>query len=128
MSLTPLTFEIGIWNAWIFMSVFLLQMLVVMLVDKRVFKRTHVPKEARRNKVDEWAGALGNVFWIIAMAYSVFLPFRLGTAWFYFGLGVFLIGLVVLAIATFNFMTAAPDHVVVRGAYHFSRHPMYLAT
>lgn len=110
------------------MSVFLLQMLVVMFADKRIFKRTHVPKDARRNKLDEWAGTLGNMFWLIALAYSIFLPFQLGSIWFYIGLCVFLIGLVLMAAATFNFIAAPPDQVIVRGAYHFSRHPMYLAT
>jgi hypothetical protein len=33
MSLIP-AFEIGVWNAWIFMSVFILQMLVIMLLGK----------------------------------------------------------------------------------------------
>ncbi|MFC1620049.1 methyltransferase family protein [Candidatus Neomarinimicrobiota bacterium] len=30
--------------------------------------------------------------------------------------------------ATFNFIAAPPDRVIGGGAYHFSRHPMYLAT
>lgn len=103
-------------------------MLVVMFADKQILKRTHVSKDARRNKLDEWVGALGNMFWLMAMAYSVFLPFRLGTIWFPVGLCVFLFGLALMAMATFNFIAAPPDKVIVRGAYHFSRHPMYLAT
>lgn len=33
-----------------------------------------------------------------------------------------------MSIATFNFITAAADQLITKGAYSFSRHPMYLAT
>ena|GEM_PF-6546797 len=53
MSLIP-AFKIGLWNAWIFMSVFLLQILVIMLADKRIWERSHVPTDARRNKLERY--------------------------------------------------------------------------
>jgi len=110
------------------MSVFLLQMLVMVFAGKRILKRSHVPRDARRNKLEEWAGIIGNVFWFLAMVYSVFLPFQLGTIWFRVGLCVFSIGLVLMVTATFNFIAAPTDRVITQGAYHFSRHPLYLAT
>jgi protein-S-isoprenylcysteine O-methyltransferase Ste14 len=127
VSLIP-AFKIGIWNAWIFMSVFLLQMLAIMFIDKRVWERIHVPIDARRNKMERYAGIIANLVWLLALGYSVFLPLLLGTTWFYIGLSVFIIGLTLLAIATFNFMATPADQLITKGAYQFSRHPMYVAT
>jgi protein-S-isoprenylcysteine O-methyltransferase Ste14 len=127
VSLIP-AFKIGLWNAWIFMSVFLLQMLAIMFIDKRAWERSHIPKESRQNKLEKYAGILGNFIWLIALGYSVFLPLQLGTVWFYSGFSVFIIGLMLLAIATFNFIVTPIDKLITKGAYSISRHPMYLAT
>jgi protein-S-isoprenylcysteine O-methyltransferase Ste14 len=111
MSLLP-AFRIGVWNAWLFMSVFLLQMVAA----------------ARVTRSGRYAGIAGNLVWLIALLYSLFLPLRLGTSWFYVGLTVFLVGLAVMAAATWDFITAPQDEPITKGAYSFSRHPMYLAT
>jgi protein-S-isoprenylcysteine O-methyltransferase Ste14 len=110
------------------MSVFLLQMLAIMFIDKRVWERSHIPTEARRTKCERYVSIIGNFIWLLAMGYSVFLPFQLGSIWFYIGLYIFIIGLTLMAIATFNFIATPADQLITRGVYKFSRHPMYLAT
>ena len=126
MSLVP-AFEIGIWNAWIFMSVFIIQMLVVLLLGKRVWERSSLPSDFKRNKREALAGIIGNTVWFLATLYSVFLPFKLGTNWFYVGLIIFLVGLVILTIAAVNFATAPTEKPITRGMYRISRHPLYLS-
>ena len=122
------TFKIGILNAWIFMSVFLIQMLVIMFADKRIREKSHVPGDTKRNMRERYGGIIGNFVWLLAMGYSVFLPIQFGAIWFYVGLSVFFIGFVVIAIATFNFITTPAELLITKGIYQFSRHPMYLAT
>ena len=126
MSLIP-AFKIGIWNAWIFMSVFLLQMLAMAFVDKSVWEKSHIPVEVKRNKREKYAGIIGNLIWLLSLGYSVFLPLQLGTIWFDTGFSVFIIGSSVMSIATYDFITTPEDQVIRKGAYNFSRHPMYLA-
>ncbi len=89
MSLMP-AFKIGICNAWIFMSVFLIQMLAIMLINKQVMERSHVPNEARNTWFEKYISLIGNLVWLLAMIYSVFLPLEVGTTWFYIGLSVFI--------------------------------------
>jgi len=127
VSLIP-ALKIGLWNAWIFMSAFLLQMLVMLFADKRIWKKSHIPFDARQNKLERYAGIIGNLIWLLAMGYSIFLPLQHGTIWFYVGLSVFIIGLILMTIATFNFITTPADLLITKGLYQFSRHPMYLAT
>ena len=103
-------------------------MLAIMLIDKRAWKRSHIPVDARRNRLERYASTIGNLVWLLAMAYSVFLPLRVGTVWFYTGFFVFVIGLALMAIATYNFTATPPDRLITKGAYNISRHPMYLAT
>jgi protein-S-isoprenylcysteine O-methyltransferase Ste14 len=126
MSLVPV-FEIGIWNAWIFMSSFLLQWLAIILAGKNVAERSGHPADMKKRKAEKRAGVIGNIIWLLATIYSIFLPFQLGKVWFYIGLPVFLVGLMILAIATVNFATVPREKPVTQGAYSFSRHPLYLS-
>ena len=110
------------------MSVFIIQMFVMWAINKDAFQRSHVPSDMRQNPIERWAGTAGNLIWLLAMVYSIFLPLRSGTIIFYFGLAFFLTGLVLLSAATFSFITTPADQLIVKGAYRILRHPMYAAT
>jgi protein-S-isoprenylcysteine O-methyltransferase Ste14 len=103
-------------------------MLVVMLADRRVREKTHVPAEARGSGIGRYIGIAGNLVWLLAMVYSVFLPLKIGTLWFALGLPVFVVGLVLMGIATSNFLSTPVGEPIAEGAYRYSRHPMYLAS
>ena len=126
MSLIP-AFDIGIWNAWIFMSVFILQMLAVLLLGRKAWARSSLPSDFKRSRLEKSMPIIGNSVWLLATIYSIFLPLRLGTLWFYIGLPIFLVGLVILTVATANFATAPSEKPATKGVYYFSRHPLYLS-
>jgi protein-S-isoprenylcysteine O-methyltransferase Ste14 len=128
MSIIP-AFEIGVWNAWIFMIWPWVDMLAVRLVGLDVYRRASgIPSEMKTSHRYRVVSYVSMVIETMAVAYSIFLPLRLGTGWFYAGLAIFLIGIVVLAAATFNFTTTPMDVPITRGIYHYSRHPLYLAS
>jgi protein-S-isoprenylcysteine O-methyltransferase Ste14 len=126
--LTSSNSEIGIWNAWVFMIVFILQMIIMSFANEQIRKRTHVPNSARKTLIEKYIGFIANFFWLVALVYSIFLPFLLGSIWFYVGLSVFIIGILILMFATVNFMTTPVEQLIQKGVYKYSRHPMYLAT
>ena len=127
MELMPI-FKIGILNAWIFMIVFIIQMIVIMFVDKKIWKKSHVPIEEKKGKYEKQVGILANLIWLISMIYSIFLPLKLNSNLSYIGLMIFAIGLIILIRATYDFITTKPNKIIKSGVYKISRHPMYLAT
>ena len=128
MLLVP-AFQIGVWNAWIFMIWPWVDMLAVRLVGSDVYQRASgLPSEMKTSHRYRVVSYVSMAVDIMAVAYSIFLPLQLGKIWFYTGLAIFLTGLVVLTIATVNFATTPMDVPITRGIYHYSRHPLYLAS
>lgn len=127
MSVTPV-FDIGIWNAWLFMIWPWLGMLAMRFTKKQIYqKASALSSEMQASNRYKIASYVSMIVEFLAIAYSIFLPLKLDTAWLYTGIGVFLLSLLVLAVALANFITTPVDEPVTRGAYRFSRHPLYLA-
>jgi protein-S-isoprenylcysteine O-methyltransferase Ste14 len=128
MSLSP-TFEIGLWNAWILMLYFPLHPLIMIIVDKAVGtgeilkKMGDVPYKKGEKKVF----VISMAVILLLIAYSVFLPLKLGTSWFYSGLTIYLVGLVMLLTAIVNIATTPLGQPFIKGIYHYSRHPMLIS-
>jgi len=124
MTLIP-AFEIGVWNAWIFMVWLLIQTLAIRLVSKEVYQRGGYPPDMKLSYASRIANYISNPLWLLSTAYSIFLPFNLGTVWFYAGLVIFVAGLVINIIVTINFARTPMNEPITRGAYRYSRHPGY---
>jgi len=125
MSLIP-AFEIGVWNAWILMLYFPLHPFIMMFIDKLAGvgdiskKMGNVPY----NKSEKIIFNSMMVLIVIALIYSIFLPLKLGTIWFYVGLPIYCLGLVMLIIAMVNIATTPHGEPFTKGLYRYSRHPM----
>ena len=127
MQLIPPVFKIGILNAWIFTACFFLLPFLLILINKKAYKKLGNPPDMKLSKREKVIGQMGNIICYIAFLYSIFLPFKLKTAWFYTGLFIFLLALAVLVTATINFITTPIDKPVTKGIYTYSRHPGYLS-
>ncbi len=122
MSLIP-EFELGVWNAWIFM----VPSLLLMLFSFRLFIEKRAPATSMRLSKIKLSFCLFSKFiYFAAVMYSVFLPLELGTIWFCVGLPITLIGLVGYIITVVNWVNTPTGKLVTRGLYRFSRHPMYV--
>ena len=126
MSLIPV-FEIGVWNAWIFMIWLLIQNFGIMLVSKDIYQKAGEPPDMKQSSKYKMLGFISTPLWLLATAYSIFLPLKLGTIWFIIGLVIFLLGLVISIVASINFLQTPINEPVNGGAYRYSRHPIYIA-
>jgi protein-S-isoprenylcysteine O-methyltransferase Ste14 len=123
MSAIPV-FEIGVWNAWIFMLINFSPMPIIMAVHKGVLEDS-MRSSAETNKTVYY---LTWLLWVLAFVYSIFLPLHVGTVWFYVGLPIALIGVVTYAMITVSFViTPISKEPITTGLYRYSRHPMYIS-
>ncbi|MGD9143697.1 MAG: methyltransferase [Dehalococcoidia bacterium] len=123
MSLVP-AWEIGVWNAWIFMVYLLLSIIPFMYIA--IKKESPSVKETGLSRLSMMFATSSKLFLLPVMLYSIFLPLKLETAWFYIGLPVTLIGLLGYTMVLLNWATTPLDNQVSHGLYRYSRHPMYL--
>jgi protein-S-isoprenylcysteine O-methyltransferase Ste14 len=122
-------FEIGIWNAWIFMVILFAAAFVPLSIDnKKVDKRIEgEPTGGEQKKVTRIAIAITHVIIMpFTLIFSIFLPIKLGTWWFYSGLIIYLLGLVMVLLFSISFATAPLGEPLSKGVFAISRHPMYL--
>ena len=126
MSLVP-AFDAGLWNAWIFMLYYILTLPLMRLISKDALDKSDVaaPKHLYTKAENRIVAFYQNSF-ILMFLYSIFLPLKLGTVWFYVGLPICLAGLILLTISFFNFVTAPLGEPLTTGLYRYSRHPVYL--
>jgi len=123
MSLIP-AFEIGLWNAWILTFYHFVPLVLLTLIYKGTFKRTS--SAVPLNKTERKIHILMETISALALIYSIFIPLRLGTTWFYIGLPICSLGLIMHTIASVNFATTPLRQPITKGLYRYSRHPMYL--
>ncbi|PVX23972.1 MAG: hypothetical protein CW691_09270 [Candidatus Bathyarchaeum sp.] len=127
MSFTP-EFELGFWNAWIFVLLALLIGFVSWsLVGKKGMKRFRFVPNGPKTGNKKASQKLFLLLAIASMAYSVFLPIKLGTSWFYAGLMIWILSMVISLISIVSFGTTPLDELVSKGTYSLSRNPIFLS-
>jgi protein-S-isoprenylcysteine O-methyltransferase Ste14 len=117
-------FELGLWNAWIFLVPSALTFLIFFHLAK--VKGVKLPSDVSLSKSKTIFCIFSKLIYFVALAYSFFLPLKLGTTWFYVGLPIAMVGLVTCWIVLLNWAQTRAGKPITRGLYRFSRHPMYV--
>jgi len=123
MALMP-AFEIGVWNAWIF----IVPMLIISFFDMKVTAARESGQSGDFQLTRKEKGIINAVLlsMVVSFIYAVFLPLRLGATWLYSGLVIYLFGMAFSIVAVVNFATSPKDKVITKGLYSISRNPMYI--
>ena len=125
MSLIP-DFELGLWNAWIFVLSFLLLFIVFGALDRlRGKKGSSRPDKPPFNEKEEKLYGFSQLAIWASNFYSIFLPLKLGAAWFYAGLFIYLFGMIFVIIAGTKLDSTPVDRLATEGLYRISRNPIY---
>jgi protein-S-isoprenylcysteine O-methyltransferase Ste14 len=121
--------EKGLWNAWI-LVIHPLVFPLIMTAMQRVGigemwnKMGEVPYENNEQKLF----VVSMLTMLLLIAYAVFLPLKLGTAGFYAGFAMYLVGLMLYLTALVNIATTPVGQPWTRGIYRYSRHPMTISS
>jgi protein-S-isoprenylcysteine O-methyltransferase Ste14 len=125
MELLP-EFEIGLWNAWIFM----IWLVLSPILSNIIIKEKDISKRLRASAPMKYEAFL-NIISMVAVfggvVYSIFLPIQFNTIWFYIGFVIFLFGLVIDLSVLYTLRKAEFDKPFTGGPYKFSRHPIYMS-
>ncbi|MEN8120782.1 MAG: isoprenylcysteine carboxylmethyltransferase family protein [Bacteroidota bacterium] len=134
MSLIP-NFEIGVWNAWIIM-LYTIIITPLLMINKGAL-RDEIRKQPggvresqftdKHNKIEKKAFLFWHIIYFLGYIYSIFLPLKLGTTWFYIGLPICLLGLIIYTRIIVDWITTPTETPITKGIYRYSRHPMYLS-
>jgi len=127
LSLIP-AFKLDLWNAWIFVLLSLLIGFVSwVFIGKRAMKKFRIVPDVPKTSAEKVADKIYLPLSLASMFYSVFLPIKLGTLWFYAGLTIWAISLVIGLISFVSFGTTPLDKLVTKGTYRISRNPICLS-
>jgi len=127
MSLIP-EFELGLWNAWIVTVLgLILPSIIFSYINKEVQKkRTGGFKWSELSKTDKIGIIITQIIiFPFTVIYSFFLPLKLGTVWFYIGLPISILGIIMCFMTGVSFATAPLDKPITTGVYSVSRNPQY---
>jgi len=83
--------------------------------------------EVPQDKHEKRNYAVFMILTYLILVYSVFLPLKVCTAWFYVGLIIYLLGLVALITSMVYVATTTLGQVFTKGMYRYSRHPGYIS-
>jgi len=129
MSLIP-EFELGFWNAWIITVIgFILPWIPTYINKEVVNKRMGEIKWSEFSKTVKIVLMIAQVIIMpFTIIYSFFLPLKLGTVWFYVGLPISILGIIMPIIAGVIFATSPLDKPLTTGVYSISRNPEYFSS
>lgn len=125
MSWVP-AFEIGIWNSWIFM----IWILILPIISSVTIKEKGVSKILRKSvpmKFEKSLNVISMAAVVFGFIYSIFLPIKLNTIWFYVGIIIFLFGFIIDLSVLYAIRDVKLDKPFTKGPYKYSRHPIYLS-
>ena len=125
MSLIP-EFEIGLWNGWMLSVIFMAHNFLIMFIAPKENVKEMMDQMKQAKGRDKLAGYLSQIVYYVIMLCAIFVPLKLETPWFYVGLAIFVLGLVLIIAAEVQLFYRKPGQLMSKGFYRVSRNPQYV--
>ena len=116
-------FNIGFFNTWLGVVPIIISMVIIFVPKKKALKRGS--DMSSYTKKEKYTALVSTSIFYLTLLYSVFVPLKIGTVWFYLGSIIYLFGIVPYIIGMSNFADTPLNEPVVKGVYKISRNPMY---
>ena len=127
MPLTPVI-KLGLWNAWILMLLSLLiGLLSWTLIGKQALNKFRTIPDIPKTNTEKLTEKIYLPLSLASILYSIFLPLKLSTFWFYTGLAIWVLSEAFVVISFVSFGSTPLDELVTKGTYRFSRNPVCLS-
>lgn len=98
---------------------------VLSIIDKDSLKRAgFFAPLIGREKVAFWVYQITT---LIILLYLLLLKIKTDSDWFYIGLGVYILGIILYAVSIVNYAKPKMNGINLNGLYRVSRNPMYIA-
>jgi protein-S-isoprenylcysteine O-methyltransferase Ste14 len=121
-------FELGVWNAWILVLLGLLIGFVSWaLIGKEAMRKFRMTPNVPRTRAEKTSDRVYLLLSAASMVYSVFLPIKLGTSWFYVGLTILMFSEILSLMSFGSFGTTPLEKLVTKGIFRISRNPVCLS-
>lgn len=126
MKLVP-EFQLGFLNGWWFSAGYVaINILVMLMIPKDAAKRiTTNPAKTRSEKLSLM---IQMILFFGVVIYPIFVTMKLGTAWFWSGLFVFVAAMIAYVTSILNFAATPKDQPVVKGLFRISRNPIHVTS
>ncbi|ALB45724.1 MULTISPECIES: methyltransferase family protein [Clostridium] len=98
---------------------------ILSIIDKESLKRAgFFAPLIGREKVAFWVYQITTV---LILLYPLLLKIKTDSDWFYIGLGVYSLGIILYAVSIVNYAKPKMNGINLNGLYRVSRNPMYIA-
>ncbi len=106
---------------------FLIGFVSWVLIGREAMKKFRTVPNVQKTRAEKISDKIYLPLTLVSMIYSVFLPIKLGILWFYVGLAIWVLSLLIGLISFISFGTTPLDELVTKGTYRISRNPVCLS-
>jgi protein-S-isoprenylcysteine O-methyltransferase Ste14 len=118
-------FQAGVLNAWLGPAISWFTLLFLIAVNPKAVKRLY--NTSWYTKRDKVASFSTTVMMLVLMVLAIWIPLQVGTVYFFIGVSVFAIGIIINLLALYNYGVTPNNKPIITGMYKISRHPLYLS-
>jgi protein-S-isoprenylcysteine O-methyltransferase Ste14 len=97
------------------------------IIGKQAMKKFRLTPDIPKTRAEKLSEKIYLSLSLTGMIYSLFLPLKLGTSWFYTGLVIWVLSEIICLMSFVSFGTTPLDELVTKGSYLFSRNPVCLS-